>query len=270
MSSDEVTVVLGELDAVLDKVAAVNVDALTHPELLAVLDRLETHRRRHPVIEHRLIARLAAEACPTELGGKNLAEVLSARLHISGTEARRRLEEADDLGLRTAVSGEPLPPRLAETAAAQARGQIGAEHVRMIRRFFAQLPDAVDHDTRQAAEATLTQVAVEHQPEGLRKAADRLLALLHPDGDYSDAERARRRYLTLGKQGADGLSPITGMLDPQARATLDAVFAKLAAPGMCNPDDESPCVDGQPSETAIQGDTRSQPQRNHDALNAGF
>ena len=75
--------------------------------------------------------------------------------------------------------------------------------------------------------------------------------------------------LTLGKQGADGLSPITGMLDPQARATLDAVFAKLAAPGMCNPDDESPCVDGQPSETAIQGDTRSQPQRNHDALKAG-
>ena len=68
MSPDEVTVVLGELDAVLDKVAAVNVDALTHPELLAVLDRLETHRRRHPVIEHRLIARLAAEACPTELG----------------------------------------------------------------------------------------------------------------------------------------------------------------------------------------------------------
>ena len=190
-------------------------------------------------------------------------------LHISGTEARRRLDEADDLGPRVAMSGELLPPRLAETAAAQARGQIGAEHVRMIRRFFAQLPDSVDHDTREAAETTLAQVAVDHKPEGLRKAADRLLALLHPDGDYSDAERARRRYLTLGKQGADGLSPITGMLDPQARATLDAVFAKLAAPGMCNPDDESPCVDGQPSETAIQGDTRSQPQRNHDALKAG-
>ena len=196
--------------------------------------------------------------------------MLSARLRISGTEARRRLEEADDLGPRTALSGEPLPARLAETTAAQARGQIGAEHVRMIRRFFAQLPDAVDHDTRQAAEATLAQVAVEHQPEGLRKAADRLLALLHPDGDYSDAERARRRHLTLGRQGADGMSPITGLLDPEARATLDAVLAKLAAPGMGNPEDQSPCVDGPPSEQAIHGDLRSQPQRNHDALNAGF
>ena len=37
---------------------------------------------------------------------------------------------------------------------------------------------------------------------------------------------------------------------------------------MCNPDDQSPCVDGAPSEAAIQGDARSQPQRNHDALKA--
>ncbi len=43
----------------------------------------------------------------------------------------------------------------------------------------------MDHDTREAAEATLAQVAVGHQPDGLRQAADRLMALLHPDGDYS-------------------------------------------------------------------------------------
>ena len=46
------------------------------------------------------------------------------------------------------------------------------------------------------------------------------------------------------------------------------MLAKLAAPGMCNPDDEVPCVDGQPSEAAIHGDMRSQAQRNHDALKA--
>ena len=33
-------------------------------------------------------------------------------------------------------------------------------------------------------------------------------------------------------------------------------------------EDESPCVDGEPSEEAVQGDTRSQGQRNHGALNA--
>lgn len=64
------------------------------------------------------------------------------------------------------------------------------------------------------------------------------------------------------------MSGMHGMLDPEARATIDAVFAKLAAPGMCNPDDETPCVDGEPSEEAAHGDIRSQGQRNHDALKA--
>jgi Domain of unknown function (DUF222) len=46
------------------------------------------------------------------------------------------------------------------------------------------------------------------------------------------------------------------------------VFAKLAAPGMCNAEDEKPCVDSEPSAEAVQGDARSQGQRNHDALKA--
>jgi hypothetical protein len=83
-------------------------------------------------------------------------------------------------------------------------------------------------------------------------------------------DRARRRGLSIGKQDIDGMSPITGYLTPEARATLDAVLAKLAAPGMCNPDDEAPCVDGPPPEHAVGGDSRTCAQRNHDALNAGL
>ncbi|MDT5020636.1 MAG: hypothetical protein QOI33_1160, partial [Mycobacterium sp.] len=58
----------------------------------------------------------------------------------------------------------------------------------------------------------------------------------------------------------------SGWLNPEARATLDAVFAKLAAPGMCNAADDEPCLSGTPSQVAIAGDTRSAGQRNHDAL----
>ena len=79
---------------------------------------------------------------------------------------------------------------------------------------------------------------------------------------------ARRRYLILGKQQPDGISELRGRLDPEGRATIEAVFAKLAAPGMCNPCDESPCVDGDPSTEAAASDTRSTGQRNHDALTA--
>ena len=59
-----------------------------------------------------------------------------------------------------------------------------------------------------------------------------------------------------------------GLIDPDCRATVEAVLAKWAAPGMCNPDDEAACVDGEPSKEAVQVDRRSQGQRNHDALKA--
>ena len=152
------------------------------------------------------------------------------------------------------------------TAAAVAAGRIGAEHVKQIREFFRKLPSFVDPETRMLAEAQLAGIACGHTPEDLRTAADRLAALLDQDGTLCDADRARRRYLSLGPQQPDGMSEVRGRLDPQGRAVFDAVSATLAAPGMCNPDDETPCVDGDPSAEAQQSDTRSQGQRNHDAL----
>jgi hypothetical protein len=37
---------------------------------------------------------------------------------------------------------------------------------------------------------------------------------------------------------------------------------------MCNPDDQTPCVDGEPGEDGASRDLRSHAQRQHDALNA--
>jgi hypothetical protein len=93
---------------------------------------------------------------------------------------------------------------------------------------------------------------------------------LNPDGTYTDTDRARRRGLTLGTQGADKMSQLRGWITPELRATIEAVWAKLAAPGMCNPDDQNPCIDGTPSQDTIEGDTRSAAQRHHDALNAAL
>ena len=139
----------------------------------------------------------------------------------------------------------------------------------MIRGFWHRLPDFVDAETRQKAEAQLARLGSEHRPDELSKLADKLSDCLNPDGNFTDDDRARRRGITIGKQDVDGMSPITGYLTPEARATIDAVFAKLAAPGMCNPADAAPCVSGTPSQEAIEHDTRSAAQRNHDAFNAG-
>ena len=138
----------------------------------------------------------------------------------------------------------------------------------MIRGFSQRMPDFVDLETRQKAEAQLARLGGAHRPDELSKLADKLTDCLNPDGNFTDHDRARRRGIVIGRQGIDGMSPITGYLAPEARATIDAVFAKLAAPGMCNPADTTPCFESAASEQAIDNDTRSCAQRNHDALNA--
>jgi hypothetical protein len=268
-SREEVVGVFDALRAGFKRALDLRCDALTTPERLALLQSCEEIRRLLPAVEHPLINQLREQADQAELGGK-LAPVLADRLRITRAEASRRIHDAADLGERTALNGEPLPPALPATAEAQRNGELGAGHVAVIRSFFHRLPDFVDIETRAKAEAQLARLAAEHRPDELARLADTLTDCLNPDGDFTEHDRARRRGIVIGKQGSDGMSAINGYLTPEARATFDAVLAKLAAPGMCNPEDEKPCVDGAPPEQVAGSDTRTCAQRHHDALNAGL
>ena len=124
----EATSAFDALDAAFDGVAALDFEALTTPEQLALLERCERVRRRVPAIEHPLINSLARQATPDELGGK-LSHAIAERTLISRAEAARRINEAADLGPRRALTGEPLEPVLAATAAAQREGKLGAGQV---------------------------------------------------------------------------------------------------------------------------------------------
>ena len=112
----------------------------------------------------------------------------------------------------------------------------------------------------------MVRVATEQAPEALRQTTNLLLALLHPDGDFTDAERDRRRGITIGNQGVDGSRRLTGWITPELAATLEPIVAKWSAPGMCNPADDNPTIDGEPSADAIDRDSRTPAQRRHDAL----
>ncbi|MEE2855213.1 MAG: HNH endonuclease signature motif containing protein [Actinomycetota bacterium] len=244
-------------------------EALTNPERLALLGKFECVVRKLQTPSHRLINQLGEQGDSAEFGGK-LSWVLADRLHITRAEAGRRIAEAADLGPRRALTGEPLAPVLPATAAAQRDGAIGADHVSVIRRFFHQVPESVDLETCVHAEKQLAVKATEFRPDQLAKLARRLMDCLNPDGSYTDEDRARMRGVVLGNQQADGMSRLSGWLTPGARASWEAVLAKLAAPGMCNPGGDTPVVDGTPSVDAIQRDTRSTGQRNHDGLNAAL
>jgi hypothetical protein len=233
------------------------------------MERLERVARRLRAPQHALINQLDAHAGEEELGGK-LRTALADRLRITKAEAGQRIHEAADLGERRALTGEPLAPQLTATATAQRQGLIGDGHVRVIRSFFAHLPAEVDQPTREAAEADLARKASGYRPDELAKYAQRIMDWLNPDGELSDEERARKRGITIGTPEHDRMSRISGYLTPEARAALEPVLAKLAAPGACNPDDETPVIDATPDEDAVKRDIRSQAQRNHDGLLAAL
>ena len=268
-SREEIGEVFDALDAELDRLCGLSFEALTTPERFALLERCERIRRRLPVAEHPLINQLARQATPAEVGGK-LPDAIADWILISRAEASRRIHEAADLGPQHGLTGEPLAPVLAATAAAQRAGELGAGQVAVIRRLYHRLPGFVDLATRQRAEADLAELGSQCGPEELAGLAAKMADCLNPDGNFTDEDRARRRGVTLGNQQHDGMSKLFGWLTPQARATVEAVLAKLAAPGMCNPDDDTAVVDGTPSQEAIDRDSRSGAQRNHDALTAAI
>ncbi|BBX99908.1 HNH endonuclease signature motif containing protein [Mycobacterium seoulense] len=268
-SREEIVDVFDTFDHDVDRLCALSFDAFTTPERLRALERLERAYRRLRTPQHALINQLSEQASPEELGG-SLRVGLADRLHITKGEAARRIAEAADLGERRGLTGQPLAPQLSASAAGQRQGLIGDGHIKVIRTFFARLPVEVDAVTRESAEADLAAKATGHRPDELARYAQRVMDWLHPDGDFSDAERARKRGITLGAQEFDGMSRLGGLVTPELRAAIEAMLAKLAAPGACNPDDETPVVDATPDEEAVRRDTRSPAQRNHDAFLAGL
>jgi len=260
---EEIIEVFDALDAAVDRLCDLTFDAFTTPEFMRGMERLERVHRRMRTPQHTLVNHLKIQATEEELGGK-LPAALADRLRITKADANRRIAEADDLGQRRALTGEPLPPTLSSTAKAQRQGLVGDAAVKVIRDFFAHLPSTIDVGTWEAAEKDLAGKACDFRPDQVAKYARELMALLHPDGDYTDEERARKRGLILGPQQYDGMSRISGLITPELRALIEALWAKLAAPGANNPDDDKLIVE--PDDDAVRRDTRSQPQRQHDAM----
>ncbi|MHA3020545.1 DUF222 domain-containing protein [Mycobacterium sp. BMJ-28] len=266
MMSDAVAAVAA-LRSAFDAFAASDFESLTHAELMAVMDEYEALTCQLPATSHRLLARLQADTTASEMGAKSWNAVLRIRWRLSTAEAGRRLGEAAELGPRRTVTGEPLQPVLAAVAVAQAAGLINADHVKVLRDAVDRLPGFVDTTTREQFEVDLVRVAVGVGPKELRETAELRLFLLDQDGpDPGDAERERKRGFSIAKQGRGGTASVTGTLSPEAMAVWEVLFARFAAPGMCNPDDEEPCTFGTPTQAQIDNDHRTLAQRQHDAM----
>ncbi len=257
---DEVAARQTRLQSAVADLAELPWGELPDEALDSVLCTIESAARRLSTVGYDAINQLA-----TTRRTRRLRDHLANLLHLSAADAGSRIATAADLHRER--------PALPETAAAARHGLIGDEQLKIIRDTLGKLPDTATSTDRDQFDLELTGVAIAERPEVLRRDAAVLLAeydATRDDPVTRERSRAARRELVLGPQDADGMSRGRFCLDPEARAYLEIVMAKLARPGMCNAEDPLPAVDGDPDPVAAGSDTRSAKQRNHDAIKAAL
>ncbi|RMI27536.1 HNH endonuclease signature motif containing protein, partial [Nocardia stercoris] len=236
---------------------------------------IETAYWKLAAVQDRMLIEAAERSFPETCGVRGEKRMLTDVFRLSGAEAHGRVKRAFDVGCYRASSGAEREPQLPAASAAFRDGEISPTHVREISKVMHRLPGGVETEERCTAEQLLVEHARMAGPDDISKIGDRLIAYLDPDGTLSsDTDRNRRRGITIGRQGTDGLSPISGLITPQLRAFLDPLLGKYSRPGVANPDDaassftDPDTVDPETLRAAAERDDRTAPQRTHDAIRA--
>lgn len=272
-------VVLARLvDAAVDKLARAPLGLLGDGEVLGVVETLERAWRRADGVNARLLVEVSDREAFRVSGHTTVKRFYAQQLRLGAAEASARVQVAEAIAPMRAMTGQMLPPKREVLAAAVADGNMSAGHVREVEKILARIPHTAGADEVTTAIAILGQAACEFGPQELRPLGDRVLAHLDPDGRLGDdTDRHRRRGITVGRQDDQLMSTICGSLTPALRATVELILHNWAAPGINSPDDEhSPAgavgelTDAQREVLAgaIDRDTRTPAQRNHDALAA--
>jgi hypothetical protein len=254
---ERVNTALDAIDAAHDLLRDTPSDLVGNTFRLDVAERLETQERVNRGLMYRIFAEIADP--PDEPGSvAQMRAALWSRLHITPNEITRRFKLAARIRPRRSLTGPAVSPELPELAAAVEAGAVGDDHIRSVCRAIDVFPGAVSAADVEAAERKLVEHATKLDAGIVAKLGQRIADYLNPDGLFSDEDRARRRGLHLGAQGPDGMSRLSGLLDPECRAYFEAIEAAVR-PGRHQPDNDSD-----------SRDDRTSAQRCHDALKLGL
>jgi hypothetical protein len=179
--------------------------------------------------------------------------LLRQLLRISPGQARRRIADAAVVCRRVQVTGEVCAPKLPAAAAALAAGELGEQHLLVIRQTVHNLPPDTPAETRDSVEALLVADAADLDPTQLVKVGQRIRAYLDPDGSLLDERQAKARRELSFSPDLDGTVLIRGRLDAEGAATVQAALEPLAKPASADP-------------ATGQKDPRSPARRRADAL----
>ncbi|MBJ7289656.1 HNH endonuclease signature motif containing protein [Williamsia sp.] len=270
---------LTALDETLDEVNAADLSRLDESQLRTLLHGVERVARKAAVASHTTITEIGDRGSHTRWGYKRVAQMVMGELKISASDAARRLRVAAATVCTRSFTGEVQEPTHFDLSQAVFDAELSEHHADEILKVLEKIPDAVSAEEHERAQRVMTESARDLVPRQIEAVGDRLLAHLDPDGSLTtDGDRAKRRTASLSPQDASQMSKFVAELDPAARAMLEVLFDVWARPGMNNPDDpESPsgsytdeATDRDAADAAAKRDTRSAPQRRHDALKAGL
>ena len=192
---------------------------------------------------------------PVSVGRR--ANYLARAFHLTVPEAKARVDAANrvhDAPVRR--DGRPDRRHMPALRDACRDGAVSTDSVAAVHRAIDRLPRTLHARLTEACDAPLADLARSHGPAAFHGLGPRLRALCGIDDPYTDEDRARRRTLSLGKQGFDGMSRLSGLVTPELAAMLRRVLCDLGNSGDLLPD------------TAV--DRRTPGQRYHDALSAAL
>ena len=246
---------LEAVDAAYSELAETCTDGVGAEFRMAV--RLEAAGRRHLGLMYRLVG----EICDPPDGSpkRGVKARLARELRVNRGEVDRRAKLAARLrGRRVGLGPEVMDPELPRLAEALRDGLVGEAHIAEVCKAIDALPKWVSPVDKRWAEKKLVRHARRQDPGFVAAVGRAVLDRLNPDGVFDERDRQARRNLTMGPQGADGMSKISGTLTPEARAYFEAIEAAVR-PGHHVPDAEQTVVDS-------ATDSRSAGQRSHDAF----
>jgi Domain of unknown function (DUF222)/HNH endonuclease len=222
-------------------------------ELLAALVDGEAALRRAYGHQLELVGELVARDLARSQGYRSSVHLLRDLVRVSRAEAERRVVHAEAVTAVCAVAGPELPPPLPAVAGAVRTGEIGAEHLEVIRRTVKDLPSHLAPADREVVEQTLVEAARSLDSVAVGRLGRTLVARLDQDGRPPDDDMSPQpagnelRWVTR----RDGGLVFKGRLGAEGAALLTSVLSPLAKP--------QPAADGVP-------DPRSGAERQGDAL----
>lgn len=224
---------LTELQATARSCAEMPVWALSDDDLVSSLDALHQVEQALVAAKLRVVREIQGRGLPGVEDTRSMVAFLHRRLNVSTSAARRTVDLASKLDRRPVLD------------AALGSGAVNAEQATVIANMVTELPAHVGTEVVDKAEAMLVEYAAEFDPVALRKLSGRVLWHVAPEvAERADAEALakqeekayRSREFTLSPTG-DGRVRVTGWLDSEAAAVVNAALDPLCSPRQSAPDD---------------------------------